>query len=192
MTIDPHVEYPERKRLRLAGHDYASAGYYFVTICTEHRACLFGRVIDGEMHLNDAGRMVQGIWFEMPDHYPGVGLDVMVVMPNHVHGIVEIGDPVGAETGRASTGGPAPTERLALPDVMKRFKSLTTVRYGIGVRQNGWARYAGSLWQRCYYERGIRNDRELDAIREYIAGNPAQWQYDRENPDGIEPQRGAR
>jgi REP element-mobilizing transposase RayT len=136
------------------------------------------------MILNDAGRMVRDVWQAMPDHYPGVCVDEMVVMPNHVHGIVVIADAPAAEAMRAGTGGPAPTEHMSLIDAMKRFKSLTTVRYGIGVRQHGWARYSGSLWQRSYYERGIRNDRELDATRVYILRNPEQWQFDRENPKG--------
>jgi REP element-mobilizing transposase RayT len=90
-----------RRSIRLGGYDYAQAGAYFVTICTHDRACLFGDVVDGVMCLNDAGRMVQSVWDELPVYYPGVETDAFVVMPNHVHGIlVFVGAPlVGAQNG---------------------------------------------------------------------------------------------
>jgi REP element-mobilizing transposase RayT len=75
-----------RRSIRLKGYDYAQAGVYFVTICTQDRACLFGDVVDGEMRLGDAGRMIRSVWDEMPTFYPGVDTDEFVVMPNHVHG----------------------------------------------------------------------------------------------------------
>jgi REP element-mobilizing transposase RayT len=65
---------------------------------------------------------------------------------------------------------------------VQRWKTLTTTRYGIGVRGDGWPPYAGRLWQRDYYEHIIRNEREMNAIRAYIEMNPVQWQADRENP----------
>jgi putative transposase len=74
--------------IRLKGYDYAQAGAYFVTICTQGRECLFGEIVDDEMQLSDVGRMVQTAWSELPDHYPGVETDAFVVMPNHIHGII--------------------------------------------------------------------------------------------------------
>ncbi|HWR20927.1 MAG TPA: transposase, partial [Verrucomicrobiae bacterium] len=71
-----------------------------MTICTRNRECLFGDVADGAMHLNDAGRLVQTVWDELPARCPGVCLDAFVVMPNHVHGIITVGAPlVGAQEG---------------------------------------------------------------------------------------------
>jgi len=60
---------------------------------------------------------------------------------------------------------------------------MTTKRYADGVKQYGWRRFNGKLWQRNDYEHVIRNDDELNPIREYIANNPAQWEMDRENPN---------
>ncbi len=74
----------------LRGYDYSRTGAYFVTICTQHRECLFGRIVNGETVLNDAGRMVQTGWNEIPTHYPGIGIDALQIMPNHIHGIVAI------------------------------------------------------------------------------------------------------
>jgi REP element-mobilizing transposase RayT len=72
-----------------------------------------------------------------------------------------------------------------LPDVVQRFKSLTTKRYIDGVNGNNWPSFPGKLWQRNYYERVIRNDEELFAIRAYIADNPAQWATDSDNPNNV-------
>ncbi|MEA3362485.1 MAG: transposase [Thermodesulfobacteriota bacterium] len=78
--------------------------------------------------------------------------------------------------------GGAPTEELSLPDVVHRFRSLTTARYRYGVNNDGWQPFPGKLWQRNYYERVIRNENELYQIRKYIHDNPMQWETDDENP----------
>ena len=72
---------------------------------------------------------------------------------------------------------------MSLPDVVHRCKSLTTARYRRGVRNDGWRPFPGRLWQRNYYEQVIRDEHELDRIRQYIVSNPARWEDDLENPD---------
>jgi hypothetical protein len=86
MTYDPDKHH--RRSIRLRGYDYALAGAYFVTMVTQDRACLLGKVVAGVMRLNDAGRMVRTVWDELPVYYPGVDIDAVVVMPNHIHGII--------------------------------------------------------------------------------------------------------
>jgi REP element-mobilizing transposase RayT len=93
-------ELPQRHTFRLQGYDYASEGIYFVTLCTQNKWCLFGDVISGEMILNEVGRAVNQCWLDIPVHYPHVVLDEYIVMPNHVHGILEIAEPVGANNFR--------------------------------------------------------------------------------------------
>ncbi|MBE0468422.1 MAG: transposase, partial [Methyloprofundus sp.] len=88
-----------RRSIRLKGYDYSQAGAYFVTICTQNRDCLFGEIIEGEMVLNDAGKMVQTIWDQIPPHYPGIGIDAFIAMPNHIHGIVIVGAATGGRPG---------------------------------------------------------------------------------------------
>ena len=178
-----------RQSMRLYEYDYSQAGAYFVTVCTQNRDFLFGEITDGRMVPNDAGRMIQSSWDELPHHYPGIDIDAFVAMPNHIHGIIVL---VGAGP-RACPGngklqedggqprGVAPT--LSLPDIVHRFKSLTTTRYKHGVQQFGWIPFPGKLWRRNYYEHIIRNEEELDRLREYIVNNPAQWALDDENPD---------
>jgi len=161
-----------RRSIRLKGYDYSRSGAYFVTICAQNRVCLFGEIVNGEMTLNDAGLMVKTVWFNLPNHYPNVGLDQYVIMPNHFHGIIELSNNVGAGLK------PAPTKRHGLPEIVRGFKTFSSrrinkIHHTPGVK----------LWQRNYYEHIIRNENELNRIREYIINNPAQWALDRENPN---------
>lgn len=103
MTYDPDRH--DRHSIRLKTFDYAQAGAYFVTVVTDDRACLFGRVIEGSVRLSDGGLAAQACWLAIPAHYPFVQLDAFVVMPNHVHGIIAItshGTGVGADRGGAN------------------------------------------------------------------------------------------
>jgi REP element-mobilizing transposase RayT len=221
MSYNPDIH--QRRSIRLKGYDYATPGAYFVTVCTHERECLFGDIVDGVMRLNEAGRMVNTVWDEIPAHYPGIDVDAFIVMPNHIHGIVAIvgaaprgrpgPEPSSVTVGAAPRGrpglepssvtvgaaprgrpGPEPSKNgqpqgvaptavgLSLPEVVNRFKTMTTKRYADGVKQNGWPVFPGKLWQRNYYERVIRNVNELSAIREYITRNPQQWSMDTDNP----------
>ena len=72
-----------RRSLRLQGYDYAERGAYFVTICTKNRACLLGDITNGEMRLNDFGRLAKAAWEEIPSHFPDIELGTLVAMPNH-------------------------------------------------------------------------------------------------------------
>jgi REP element-mobilizing transposase RayT len=180
-----------RHSIRLPKYDYSQSGLYFVTTCTDNRSCVFGVVTDGEMYLNEAGRMVHKVWESIPRFWDAE-IDVFVVMPNHVHGIVVLRDArVTAEAERGRARAPAPTNsadvgRNAAPvlsTVMGRFKSFTSNQYRKGVRERNWLPVSGTLWQRKYYEHVIRNDADLDRIREYIINNPLSWHLDRENPD---------
>ena len=132
---------PNRKTQRKRDYDYSQPGYYSVTICTQLRFCLFGTIQNGEMLANNAGQMVQDTWHEIPTYYPGIELDAMQIMPNHLHGIIII---------RAGL--------LSLSDVIERFKSLTTKRYIDGVNNNDWHLFPGKLWQRSFHDRIIRNE----------------------------------
>ena len=144
-----------RKRLRLAGHDYAQPGAYFVTLCAVDRQCIFGDIVDTSMRLNDAGELVARIWRGLPTHLKYLTLDELVLMPNHFHGVLVF----------------EPGNQHALPNVIRSFKVFTTRAVG------------RPIWQRSYHDRIVRGDDELARIREYIANNPAQWAIDEENPD---------
>jgi putative transposase len=194
MKFDPRIHH--RRSLRLKDYDYATAGAYFVTICTQHRECLFGEIVAGVMRLNDAGDLIHDVLSQLSIKYAGVEIDEFIVMPNHIHKIVLLNMNVGAgpracpdnvgpniQLLRGQPHGVAPT--MSLPDVVHRFKSLTTARYVHGVKRKAWLPFPGKLWQRNYYEHIIRNEYDLNEIREYILYNPLKWELDMENPQNI-------
>jgi REP element-mobilizing transposase RayT len=176
MTYNSDIHH--RRSIRLKHYDYSQAGAYYVTICTENRECLFGIIEDAQMKMNDAGKMVQNVWYELPGRFSEIHLDEFIIMPNHIHGIISIvGAPlVGARISEKDSAGtrPAPT----LGDIIGVFKSITTHSYTKGVIQQQWQRFSGKLWQRNYYEHIIRNETDLEKIREYIANNPLTWEAD--------------
>ncbi len=173
-----------RRSLRLKHYDYAKAEYYFITICTQNREHLFGKIVDGVMVLNVAGEMIQTLWFDMMNDFPNIALHEFVIMPNHIHFIVEIvGAPlVGAldtenmvdiHDKRAPTRG-APT----VGDVVGSFKSLTTNQYIKMVKNNTLPPFNKRIWQRNYHEHVIRDDVDYDRIATYIINNPMTWEDD--------------
>lgn len=86
MTYNPDKHH--RRSIRLKGYNYSQAGAYFVTACVKDRECLFGDIVDGEMQLNDAGEMVKFVWNELPNRFSDIYLDEFIIMPNHIHGII--------------------------------------------------------------------------------------------------------
>ncbi|MEZ4668599.1 MAG: transposase [Anaerolineae bacterium] len=142
-----------------------------MTISIQNRICLFGQVIDGVMHLNDAGQMIMKWWAELPNKFPNVEIDTSIVMPNHFHGIVVVHGESDRTTHRSS-----PTD--ALPDIMQWFKTMTTNAYIKGVKQNGWESFPGQVWQRGYHDHIIRDDQDMTIRQQYIFDNPARWQND--------------
>ncbi len=131
-------------------------------MCTHHRLPLFGAVDAGIVRLNAAGMMVQATWHDLVEIHPGVTIDNEVTMPDHIHALVVLEDD--------------PRRMLSLSDVLHRYTSLTTKRYAQGVRNHGWPRYDGRLWQEGFYDHVIRRDVELDAVRRYIEDNPLRWE----------------
>ncbi|MBN1873621.1 MAG: hypothetical protein JXA33_05280 [Anaerolineae bacterium] len=111
MQYDPQKHH--RRSIRLKGYDYALPGSYFVTICAQHFACLFGQVVDGVMILNDAGRMVERVWADIPERFPAVRSDIHVIMPNHFHAIITITAPSSGDTRR---GDPCGRPLVIAPD----------------------------------------------------------------------------
>ena len=97
--MNPKPSLPQRRAMRLRGYDYSQPGAYFVSICAQHRKCLFGTIIDGQMRLNEIGEIVVECWSRIPQHFPSVELGEYVIMPNHIHGIIAL-NIVGARSPR--------------------------------------------------------------------------------------------
>ncbi len=167
---------PQRKQLRLKDYDYSTSSYYFITICTQNRECLFGTIVGAdsisarlEIVLNGAGKMIEMIYGNLINEFKGIELHEFVIMPNHIHGIVQI------QENRADMES-APTN---LSTVIQSFKRHTTINYIQGVKDNIYPPFNKSIWQRGYYEHIIRTEAELNRIKEYILSNPEKWQEDK-------------
>ncbi|MEX1254510.1 MAG: transposase [Dehalococcoidia bacterium] len=178
------MTWPNRRSIRLRGYDYSQPGAYYVTVCSAGRECLFSEVVEGAMRLSHLGSEVEAAWSELPSHYPMVDLDAFVVMPNHVHGVIVLLDGAAPEEDLVGAGlrpsrQAAPTCPHTLPEVIRAFKSFSARRTNALRGTTG-----AHVWQRNYYERVVRSERELERIREYIENNPAQWENDREHPSG--------
>ena len=173
MRYDPTKHH--RRSIRLSGYDYAEEGAYFVTVVTHQRECLFGGIADGEMRIDRYGEVVRDEWLRSVQIRREIELDAFVVMPNHLHGIVVIRD-VGAH-GRAPLPLAPHRPPRSLGSFVAGFKSAVTKRIN---------RIRGTpglpVWQRNYYEHIVRDERELDRVRQYIAENPLRWDQDPENP----------
>jgi len=155
-----------RKPNRLPGYDYSLPGYYYVTICVQDRLPLLARAVNGIILVNEYGKIVKHQWLYLAERYNYITLDEFVVMPDHVHGIVVINEPiVGA--GRD----------LPLHDVYK-IKPLHEIIGALKTTSSKQIHTAGCVefkWQRSFYDRIIRDDKELYFIRNYIRNNPSRY-----------------
>jgi putative transposase len=195
-----------RHSIRLPGYDYASSGAYFVTICVQGGECVLGEVVDGKMQLSEWGQIVYAEWFRSEEIRRELKTDAFVVMPNHVHGIVWIaaedvrvdgvgrtavrpydgvpndgaqldGCAAGHEPGRTA-GRPYGRVPKSLGSFVAGFKSVVTKQINQLRDMPGVP-----FWQRNYWEHVVRDEADLNRIREYIENNPARWTDDQLHPD---------
>ncbi len=169
---EPDKSLPNRQSIRLQGYDYRQKGMYFVTICTRQKACLFGEIRAGKMILNELGTTAKHCWHLISQTRSNVELDMSVVMPNHLHGIIAILDSRetatnGVEKNLGSSNALPPG---SLGAIIGQFKRAVTLRSKSLVQPP-----EQPLWQRNYYEHIIRNESSLNDIRNYIIENPAKW-----------------
>jgi len=188
MRFDPEKHH--RRSVRLKEYDYCQPGVYFVTICTRHRECLLGEIVDGEMRLNPLGTMAAACWHVIPHHFSCVVLDEGIIMPNHIHVIIVIQGRGEASavphhvSNEEPTADASPLQRRpngtqpgSLSAIVQNFKSISARRMKAARGMLG-----ASIWQRGFYERIIRTEDELRAIGEYVLANPARWNEDENNP----------
>ena len=193
---NPNIHH--RRSIRLKGYDYSMAGLYFITICCQNRAYFFGEIRDGQMALNDYGKIAFEEWLKLPRRFKNFELDVFQIMPNHMHGIIILKDisfesvkSVGAgftpaqneenitvngqlETDNGQPQGIAPTIAPTIGDIVGAYKSL--VANGCLKIYKSKSEVMGKLSQRDYYEHIIRDERAYHNISEYIINNPVKWE----------------
>lgn len=187
MKFDPNIH--RRRSIRLKGYDYSQAGAYFVTIVTWQRECLFGDVVEGVFNQNNFGLIANFEWKKLSKRFSGLYLDHFVIMPNHMHGIIMIEmEDLKLVTHKSATqkiinktsnhpfSSPkslVDAKQQTLGSIVGAYKS-TVARYINGLRKTPGA----MVWQRNYYERIIRNEKEFNNIQGYIEDNPARWEED--------------
>ena len=228
--MNPKSNLPQRRAMRLRNYDYSQPGAYFVTICAQHRKCLFGTITDGKMRLNEIGQIVVGCWNRIPQHFPSVELGESVIMPNHFHGIISWGlaetrdpqpivqarsprPPENTNNRRGEVHSPSSDEpennrrgEVPSPALNKEARSIHP-RENIRNRRGevpspslgkiiAYFKYQSTkhinqryntpgtrVWQRNYYDHVIRDDPDLQRLRQYIQDNPMKWELDQLHPD---------
>ncbi len=158
------MDYPRRKHPRLKDYDYAQNGAYYITICVEGKRCLLGRIENQQIQLSDYGETVKRIIEEIESHYLFVRVVNYVVMPNHVHLLIQKDIPPeivlqgyqGNETKTAS-----------IETIIHAFKRFTTREIG------------HSIWQNSFYEHIIRNTADIQRVSDYIDANPRRWRTEK-------------
>jgi putative transposase len=198
MGVGTNVLFKNKYRIestRLKGWDYAKAGYYFVTICVKNRRCILGNVVVDKVRLSPQGSIVKEHWYDLPNHYRNCRLDEFIVMPNHIHGIIEIRycddmgkpfanivetgfKPVSTKTTRTSMDNDGHVKRFPLWEIIRGFETFSAIR--INKCQNTVGR---PFWQPQFYDHIVRNEKSLNNIRRYIQNNPLKWSIDKYNPD---------
>jgi len=164
-----------RRSIRFRGFDYASENSYFVTIVAYQRQNLFGEIQNNEARQTLLGEIVRVSWLAIPDHFSNAEIDEFIVMPNHLHGIINL-----FEDHRKGTIYRAPTQAFgkpvqgSIPTIIRSFKAAVTRE----ARREGI--YLEPVWQRNYYEHIIGEILEYDQVIEYIHSNPRNWLMDEE------------
>ena len=168
---------PERKSPRLKEFDYTTPAYYFVTICTKSRRRLFGNISNSKIELNEKGITVRNCLNQLQEHFTNIELDCFAIMPDHFHGIIILNGPVGLSSPKTGIK----TNKFSLSQIIAYFKYQSTK--GI----NNISGNSGcKVWQRSFYDRIIRNDRELYNIRRYVELNPLKWEIEKNRPENLE------
>ena len=173
----------ERKPMRRPGYDYSLPGAYFVTACTRNREFLF--------ETSEAKLAVESAWHSVLDIFVNIELDEFIVMPNHIHGVIWITGE-GAyrlHPGTWKNNDPCRDRRPPISAKEMKFETLSNIvgafKTIAATRVNKLRGNLGlPVWQKSFYERIIRNERELEQIWEYIRNNPFEWEEDRDNPAG--------
>jgi REP element-mobilizing transposase RayT len=169
-----------RKGNRLKGYDYSRDNLYFVTPCVQNRWCCLGNILNGVMHKNQYGEIVEQQWFWLMEEYPYVVSHAFVVMPNHVHGVLEIDrNRIRTDVGTGRDLSlpddpsipPSPIKIKSLSELMGAFKTTSSKHIHL-------AGLHGFSWQRSFHDHIIRDDFAYEKICNYIDTNPLRWDED--------------
>ena len=168
--------HPTRKPNRLKDYDYSRDGLYFVTSCVQDMVCWFGKIINNKMVLNDYGKIAEQQWYWLAQQYPYVVLHSFVVMPNHMHGIIEIA------TTASSVSQEQPAIKIkSISELMGAYKTTSSKQIHL-LSVSDTSRCLGKIpfkWQRSFHDHIIRDELSYFNISYYIENNPANWKGDK-------------
>ena len=190
-----------RRSIRLRGYDYSQGGCYHITICTTGRQLFFDQYAILKHIVHDQ-------WYQIPARHPNITLDEFIIMPNHIHGIITVNVGAGlapalndapapndviapnngpidkyratairATARDAPTDGEMPTKNNTIGKIIGEYKSLCITEWLKYIKHNNLDVY-GKFWQRNYYEHIIRDETEMNRVRQYIVNNPLNWKSD--------------
>ena len=163
---------PQRKNTRLKEYDYSQAGYYFVTFCMKDRHEFFSHIVDAELILTKYGKIVDEVIKNLSILYK-VEIDYYVIMPDHIH-LILILDEFVKTTSKGKY-------KFSLSDIIGKLKSYSSRKIRELLNED-----EQFYWQKSFYDRVIRNEKELFSIRQYIHNNPINWEYEKNNPENLE------
>lgn len=175
-----------RKPNRLHGFNYAQDRLYFITSCVHDRVCIFGEVIANQMILNECGMIADRQWYWLENQYPYVRVHTHIVMPNHVHAIIEINRDLfpNVRTGRdqsirdLSLHSESNIKIKSLSELIGAYKTTSSKQIHLIQTPDGSYPYQSFCWQRSFHDRIIRNQKEYERIVTYIDQNPLSWSQD--------------
>jgi putative transposase len=198
------------KSARMQGYDYSQNGYYFITICTYKKIHYFGNIINKKMILSEIGEIVHDCWLNISNHFQFVILDDFIIMPNHVHGIIQICKHNKNQIVETQHLASPETEQISTHNAINKTQNIASLRgrehdewkpnkfgpqsqnlasiirgFKIGVTKYANDNNIDFQWQPRFHDRIIRDESALYGIREYIRNNPEKWHHDRNNKENI-------
>ena len=154
------MDYPKRKHPRLKDYDYSQNGAYYITICVKDHHCLLGQIDDTDMvQLSDYGSIAKKYLNDIECHYQYIRVVNFIVMPNHVHLLIQKDIPPQRVLQMLDSG----EKTVSITTIVQAFKRMTTKEIGY------------SIWQSSFYEHIIRNSADIQRVSDYIDANPRRW-----------------
>ena len=173
--------------VRLRGYDYSQNGAYFVTICVKNCQHIFGKILNGKMKYSEIGKIARDYWRQIPDHFSFVMLGEWIIMPNHLHGIIIINNPVETPNSGVSSANDFNASLSFSKSLIETPELGVSTRKNLGIIVNQYKRActiqyrkinANFTWQPRFHDRIIRDENEFNGISEYIIFNPQNWEND--------------
>ena len=191
------IDLPKRKKMRLKDYDYSKEGLYYITICTDNRKLLFGNVNTdiGIMILNEFGKIAQENWNETERIRDNIKLHQFIIMPNHIHVIIEITHRRGVlhtpgiekhipeikthtspDIENIKKNTPPQSPKQTIGSIIRGYKASVTKKINLLIEKGDLPR--NKIWQRSYYDHIIRDEKDYNRITNYIINNPLNWKHD--------------